>query len=471
MQHEIDFEVIESLDDFFYSEKFISLAVGPVGSTKTTAGIMKILHHAARMAPCKDGIRRSRTIWVRNTREQLRDTSIPDFLKWIPDGIMGSFLKTEYKFVLKVGDIECEVLFRGLDDANDVRRLLSLQASFFVFDEFREIHPDIYNAAQGRIGRYPDKMMNGVGCQTDDGEPNMHLWGMTNPPDMDTFWETLLTEPPDNVHVTIQPSGLSPEADWTKFLPDDYYDNLAHGKTEDWVDVYIHAEFGKSLSGQPVFKSFDRSVHASSEELTPMYSDDPLLIGVDAGLTPAAVIGQVAYDGRLVVYDSLISDGMGALRFVRERLKPLLANKFPGRNTLVIIDPAAFQRAQTDERTVADIYKAEGFLIKPAKTNSVAARIAAVEKYLTRVVDGKYSFVVDSNSANSLVQALAGKYRYKINTKGARDEKPEKSHPWSDVADAFQYMCLHADGGETFGMASWGTQRKEITRVSAGGWT
>jgi len=162
---------------------------------------------------------------------------------------------------------------------------------------------------------------------------------------------------------------------------------------------------------------------------------------------------------------------MGALRFVRERLKPLLANKFPGRNTLVIIDPAAFQRAQTDERTVADIYKAEGFLIKPAKTNSVAARIAAVEKYLTRVVDGKYSFVVDSNSANSLVQALAGKYRYKINTKGARDEKPEKSHPWSDVADAFQYMCLHADGGETFGMASWGTQRKEITRVSAGGWT
>ena len=91
--HEINFEVIKSLDEFFYSEKFISLAVGPVGSTKTTAGIMKILHHAARMAPCKDGIRRSRAIWVRNTREQLRDTSIPDFLKWIPDGIMGSFLK------------------------------------------------------------------------------------------------------------------------------------------------------------------------------------------------------------------------------------------------------------------------------------------------------------------------------------------------------------------------------------------
>jgi len=384
---------------------------------------------------------------------------------------MGSFLKTEYKFVIKVGDIECEVLFRGLDDANDVRRLLSLQASFFIFDEFREIHPDIFNAAQGRLGRYPDKMMNTVGCKSDDGKPNAHLWGMTNPPDQDTFWEDLLSEPPDNCHVSIQPSGLAPEADWTQFLPDDYYDNLAKGKTEDWVDVYIHAKFGKSLSGQPVFKSFDRTNHTSNEDIVPMFSESPLLIGIDAGLTPAAVIGQIIYDGRLVIYDSIISEDMGALRFVRERLKPLLANKFPGRSSLIIIDPAAFQRAQTDERTVADIYRAEGFSIKAAKTNSVAARLAAVEKYMTRVVDGKYGLMIDPDSALSLVQALAGKYRYKINNKGVKDEKPEKSHPWSDVADAFQYLCLHADGGEVFGSVANQGRRREVTKVSSVGWT
>ena len=471
MLHEVNFEVIRSLDEFFYSQQFISLAVGPVGSTKTTAGIMKIVHHAALMAACKDGVRRSRCIWVRNTREQLRDTSIPDFLKWIPDGVMGSFLKTEYKFVIKIGDIECEVLFRGLDDANDVRRLLSLQASFIIFDEFREIHPDIYNAAQGRVGRYPDKMMNGVGCKTDDGKPNAHLWGMTNPPDVDTFWETLLTEPPSNVHVTIQPSGLSPEADWTEFLPDDYYDNLAKGKTEDWIDVYINAEFGKSLSGLPVFRSFDRTNHVAKAAIKPLYSDDPLIIGVDAGLTPAAVIGQVAYDGRLIVYDAKTSDGMGALRFVREVIKPLLVNKFPGRRCVVIIDPAAFQRVQTDERTVADIWRNEGFSVKSAKTNSVAARISAVDKHLTRVVDGKHGVVIDPDSALPLVQALAGKYRYKINTKGVRDESPEKSHPWSDVADAFQYMCLHADGGETFGGMASTDQRRSVVKVSSRGWT
>lgn len=468
--HEINFEVIESLDGFFYSEKFISLVLGPVGSTKTTAGIMKILHHAAQMAPCKDGIRRSRCIWVRQTREQLRDTSIKDFLKWIPDPEMGTFFKTNYEFHLKVGDIECEVLFRGLDDQNDVRRLLSLQASFIVFDEFREVHPDIYNAAQGRVGRYPDKMMNGVGCKTDDGRSNAHVWGMSNPPDADSFFEVLASDPPDNVHITIQPSGLSPEADWTKFLPDDYYDNLAQGKTEDWIDVYIHAKFGKSLSGQPVFKSFDRSAHVAKQPITPMFSQDPVLVGVDAGLTPAAVIGQLAYDGRLIVYDALVSEDMGALRFIREKLKPLLSNKFPGRRVMIIIDPAAMQRVQTDERSVADIYRAEGFQVKPAKTNSVAARLAAVEQYLTRVVDGKYGLVVDPETALPLIQALAGKYRYKINTKGVKDEKPEKSHPWSDVSDAFQYLCLHADGGEAFG-GHVQDARREIRQVSSGGWT
>jgi len=79
--------------------------------------------------------------------------------------------------------------------------------------------------------------------------------------------------------------------------------------------------------------------------------------------------------------------------------------------------------------------------------------------------------VIDPASGSSLVKALAGKYRYKINTKGIKDEKPEKSHPWSDVADAFQYMCLHADGGEVFGTMATANNRREIKKVSAHGWT
>ncbi len=86
---------------------------------------------------------------------------------------------------------------------------------------------------------------------------------------------------------------------------------------------------------------------------------------------------------------------MGALRFIREKLKPLIANKYQGRAAVVVIDPAAFQRAQTDERSVADVFKTEGFTVKPARTNSIAARITAGEQYMTRTVDGKAALLID----------------------------------------------------------------------------
>lgn len=469
----LDFEIVGSLDPFFFSESFISLVMGPVGSTKTTAGIMKILYHASQMAPCADGIRRSRAFWVRNTREQLRDTSIPDFLKWYPDGKFGAYLKSEQKYVLKVGDIECEVLFRGLDDSNDVRRLLSVQASFFIFDEFREINPDIYNAAQGRLGRYPDKSMNGVGCCKEDGTSNSHLWGMSNPPDSDTFWEDLISNPPSNVHITVQPSGLSPEADWLEFLPDDYYDNLAVGKSEEWVDVFVHAKFGRSLQGKPVFRSFDAAAHVAKEVLSPIGAGT-IVIGMDAGLNPTAVLTQQIYDGRVLVLDAITGykNGMGAVRFSRELLKPLLARKYASCGFVIILDPAAFARTPGDERSVADIMKAEGFLVKPASTNALAARLGTVEAFLTRTVNGKSAILV-SPTCTELIAALRSKYRYKVRKPGTReeqqDDQPEKLHPWSDYADALQYACMRHDGGRTLGQGL--SVRRQVKSVSAAGWT
>ena len=468
---------------FLTSEEFIDLICGPVGSTKTTASLMKIAYHAKAMAACRDGIRRSRAIVIRNTREQLRDTTIPDFLKWYPDGVAGTYLKTEYKFVLRFDDVECEVLFRGLDDQNDVRRLLSLQASFGVLDEFREINPMIFEALQGRLGRYPDGMMvphrpewgvdkkgNPIqGCVTDTGAPNAHVWGATNPPDMDTFWEKFLSEPPDNAKVFFQPSGLSPEADWVKFLPQDYYENLAEGKSEDWIDVYINAKFGKSLSGRPVFPSFRSDFHVAKSPLRPIRSDQkPLIIGVDFGLSPAATINQLDLQGRMLTFASLSSEGMGITRFIQEKLRPLLTERFAGMPVLIIGDPAGSQRAQTDERSCFDILKAEGFRVLPAPSNSISARIGAVEKLLSRQVDGGPGHLIDPGCVE-LIRAMRGGYRYRVKKTGEMENSPEKnSH--SHVADAHQYACLHAEGGAMFG-GGIKSERREIKKVSAVGWT
>lgn len=466
----------ESVKGFLQSDNFINLIVGPIGSSKTTAGIIKIAMEAQKMAPCRDGIRRSRYVWVRQTREQLRDSSIPDFLKWFPDGQAGIFMKTEYRYILKFDDVEAEILFRGLDDTNDVRRLLSLNISGAVIEEFRELNPEIFRALQGRIGRYPDGMLvphreewgvdakgNPIqGCVTDKGSPNMRIWGMSNTPDMDTFWENFLSNPPDNTSVFFQPSGLSPEADWIQYLPSGYYDNLAEGKSQDWIDVYIHAKFGKSLSGMPVFRSFDRETHVAKTSLTPnIRLGNPIIVGFDCtGLNPAAVIGQVGFEGKLYIYDAIATNEMGALRFIREVLKPILVNKYAGARVLVVIDPAGMAR-DSEERTVKDLLQTENLSAIPASTNNIAARIAAVESYLTRTIDGKAGFLIDP-SQDQLIQALASKYRFKIKTNGDAEDKPDKSHPWADIVDALQYLCLHADGGSLFGSELDGGRRNVV---------
>lgn len=447
MSESITYVAPPSLQGFLTSDSFVSLVTGPVGSGKSSASMLKIAYHAKKMQKQRDGIRRSRAVIVRNTAEMLRDATLPTFNTWFPDGIAGSYLKTEKRFLLKFDDVECEILFRGLDEAADVRRLLSLEVSFGVIDEFREINPDIFDALQARVGRYP--AVKDGGCVDDNGGPNKHVWGASNPPDADTFWEQYLTDPPDNASVFMQPSARSTEADWLQHLPPSYYDDLAQGKTEDWVAVYIDNKFGRSLAGQPVFKAFSTERHVSKGALNVLNTS--VLIGVDAGLTPAAVIGQVDYQSRLIIHNALSSEGTGALRFIREKLKPLLANKFAGSPVTVIVDPAAFQRAQTDERSVADIYKSEGFRVIPAKTNTITARIASVDNFLTRTVDGKECLLIDRDGGQDLILAMRSKYRYKIDTKGRIDDVPEKLHPWSDIADSLQYLCLYADNGAAIG--------------------
>lgn len=469
-----DYTPPPSVVPFLTADKFANFIVGPVGSTKTTAAIMKIAMEAAKVAPCHDGIRRSRCAVIRNTRQMLFDTTIPDFLKWFPDGQAGVMMKTESKFLMKFNDIECEVLFRGLDDANDVRRLLAMQLTFGYMDEFREINPDIYNALTGRLGRYPDKSMNGVGACDDNGVQIDKVWGATNPPDADTFWEDLLTNPPDNTSVVFQPSGLSPEADWLQYLKDGYYDNLAEGKSEEWVDVYVHGKFGRSLAGRPVWRCFDPLHHVAKEELAPVGAGT-IIIGMDAGLNPTGVLTQQLYDGRVIVTDAVTGhkEGMGALRFSREILKPLLARRYSACAFVIVLDPAAFARTPGDEKSVADILKTEGFKVIPAKTNTLAARLAVVEGYLTRTVAGKSAILI-SPHCTSLIQAVRSKYRYKIkrlavSKEEQQDDTPEKLHPWSDYADALQYACLQHDGGRTFGQQM--SKRRPVTLARAVGWT
>jgi hypothetical protein len=188
----------------------------------------------------------------------------------------------------------------------------------------------------------------------------------------------------------------------------------------------------------------------------------PIIIGMDLGLTPAAVIGQQDPRGRALILDEAVSFDMGIQRFIRTVLKPLIYERFSGSPILVVTDPAGIQRAQTDERSAVDIIKAEGMKVIPAKTNNVSARINAVDEYLMRQVDGDPAFIVDPR-CTQLKAAMMGGYRYKPKGDGDID-KNKHSH----VAEALQYLMLHiASGGDGAMIA----QRREIKPVNSRGWT
>ena len=252
MTYDIDFKPAPTSAKFMASDAKMRVLMGPVGSGKSVTSCFEIVRRATQQEPGQDGIRRTRALVVRETARQLVDTTIKTWLDWFPEGVCGRYMRTTKTYFFKVGDVECEVMFRALDDADDVANLNSLELTFAWMNECRDIHPEIVDALSKRIGRYPSKK---------DGGPTWFgMWGDTNPPTMDTWWyyQQEHLDPKDGAtpndngwDVFKQPSGRSAYAENIENLPEGYYDT--QGRSEEDIRVYIAGEYGLSRAGTPVY--------------------------------------------------------------------------------------------------------------------------------------------------------------------------------------------------------------------------
>lgn len=461
MALKIDYTPPKTAKDFMKSDAKMRVIMGPVGSGKSVCCSFEVVRRAGQQAPGADGKRRSRWAVVRETVRQLSDTTIKTFLDWFPPGVCGDFMRTTKTYFLRIGDVEAEIMFRALDDPDDVANLNSLELTGAWFNECRDIDEHIVDAMSKRIGRFPSKK---------DGGPTWYgMWGDTNPPTIDTWWYYQMEhlDPKDGVspnenkwEVFKQPSGRSAFAENVENLPEGYYDTT--GRSDDYIRVFIDGMYGLSLAGAPVYKFFRPDYHVAKQALSPIVNGvRPIIVGMDLGLSPAAAIGQQDPRGRMIILAEAASFGMGVQRFVRTMLKPLLSERFPGMPVLVVVDPSGVQRAQTDERSAVDIIRAEGFKVIPAKTNHISPRIGAVDDFLMRQVDGDAAFLLDPRCTR-LKAAMMGGYRY--HPKTGNIEKNDHSH----IAEALQYLSLHING--TGEQVIRGV-RKEVKTVSPVGWT
>jgi len=457
------------LKQFMKSDDFFRGIRGPVGSGKSVSCCIEIFRRSLYQQKNKQGLRRSRWAVIRNTNPQLRTTTIKTWLDWFPEGEWGDFnWSVPYTHLVRKGDMELEVIFLALDRPEDVKKLLSLELTGVWINEAREIPKSIIDACTMRVGRFPSMRDGGASwygviCDTNPPEED-HWWAIMSGdvpvPDHISKDQSLMLVKPDNWSFYSQPSAMNPVLNERNELQDyepnvlaenkgnltpKYYTNIIRGKTKGWIDVYVLNKLGSIEEGKPVYPNFKEDVHLA-HELLPLVSNQPIYIGIDFGLTPAAVFGQRLATGRWHILAELVCFDMGVVRF-SELLRTDINRYYKGYEVNIYGDPAGDFRSQTDERTPFQIMRKKGLKAIPAPSNDPALRIEAVDGALTRLLDGKPGFLVNPTCIN-LKKGFNGGYHYRrLQTSGDRyDEKPFKNR-YSHVHDALQYLMMGAGEG------------------------
>jgi hypothetical protein len=347
-----------------------------------------------------------------------------------------------------------EMIFLALDRDDGVRKLRGQQLTGVYFNEAAEIPKAIIDMADLRHGRYPSLAAGGV-------LPTWH--GMLldlNACDQDHYYYHLAEEVrPEGWEFFRQPGGVFPgeaEGEWIpnpdaenlENLPNGYYSRGLEGKSQDWISTMLSNEYGFLVDGKPVHPWFVDSIHTTPE---PIEADHnyPLIIGIDFGRTPAAVITQhIESMGRRVVLAELVATDMSAAIFGPE-LKRFLDSNYSGMPVEVWCDPAGSAQSQATEDTPIRILRAAGIPAKACHSNNPDLRRASVSNPALRIcMDGKPALQV-SPRAKMVRKGLMGGFCYrrmKIAGSERFTDLPDKN-VYSHPVESLEYALMGSGEG------------------------
>ena len=471
----LDFSKSPTVWKFLNDDSFVRGMVGPVGSGKSYACCAEIFKRAIQQKPSKrDGIKYSRFVIVRNSYPMLKTTTLKTWLELFPEHIYGAVrhsppITHHIKLPSREGaaGIDLEVIFLALDQPKDVRKLLSLEVTGGWINEARELPKSIVDGLTHRVGRYPVKedggpTWRGVILDTNPCDDDHWIYRLSEkePPKGKFAWK-FFRQPPGVFEAKDVPDEM-PEAQgyvfaagkWWKTndkaenlnnLPVGYYEQLLGGKNIDWIRCYAEGKFTYVQEGKPVWSEYD---DASMVDDCQVLDGEPIQIGLDFGLTPAAVFAQRTPKGVWNVLHEIVTFDMGLERFCT-LLKEDINRFFPKHELSIWGDPAGMQRDQIFENTSFDHLKnVHGLFAKPTATNDFRTRREALAMPMSRLIDNKPGFRVDRKCVR-LRKSLSGGYHFKRVAIGAGQERfrdtPNKNEH-SHIGDAAGYCLL--GGGE-----------------------
>ncbi|TNE43432.1 MAG: hypothetical protein EP341_11460 [Sphingomonadales bacterium] len=434
---------------------------------------------------------------VRNTFDQLKQTTLKTWKYWFVEKARGAFGDVkmsnppEHNILWDLPDgtrVMVELIFLSLDSDEDVAKLLSMECTGVWFNEVQFSEKAIFDAAHSRAmqGRYPPKMDGGPtwkGVIADLNAPPEGHWlpYMRGDIPLPLEWDDDQRREyarPDDWKFFIQPPGLievfengrltgyventreererlglddlDAVAENGKWLTESYL-ALIKGKPKSWVDTYVMNRVGLYRKGKPVFESFVPERHVAKERL--QYQPEwPLIVGLDFARNPAAVIGQLIR-GQLYILDEFGMENVSAGTFA-PLLKQRIAKNFPSVFSTDSAgiqfwgDPTGDSKGQGTDLTPYQIFRSHGMAVAPAPgNNALSLRLEAVESLLSKMIDGSPALLLDP-MLRTLKAGMGGAYHFaRIQGQAGRYHETPYKDRYSDFCDALQYLCLGAGLG------------------------
>jgi hypothetical protein len=455
---------------FMAADSFVEVLNGPVGSGKTITAMMKAVRRAQQQRPSTRDtvrgpgggqvpVRKFKLCVVRDTYRQLWRSTMQSWFTRFPRTV-GTFIGAEgapatHQIDFALPDtsiVQFHVDFVALGDQAVEDVLRGYEPTAFYLNELDLLAAEVLKYASGRAGRYPPMEEGGPtwrGIIADCNAPVIDSW---------LYDKVFLATPEERAAAGIalfrQPGGLEAGAENLRNLDGGraYYERQVALNRDDpgYVKRMVHNLPGFNRNGKPIYgDAYNDLVHTAGGPI-PAVPALPLIVGLDAGGSPAAAFAQRMPSGRWHILDELVSDpGTGPTRF-GTLLAQRLHEKFPNWSSIRgVVDPSALygaDRTQGDKDWSEIVAAQAGIRIDPAPTNKPTARWEAVRVPLTRLIDGQPGFLL-APACRVLRAGFNAGYRFRAiqGANGRFSEEAEKTRE-SHVHDALQYAM--SAGGE-----------------------
>ena len=495
------------LQSAFEGGKFVCVR-GPVGNGKSVLMCWKIWAFARSQVRQwvveRDGtrhvVRWSKFLVARHTFKALDETTVETWNQWFGDRTRWTTNPYEGRFEEPMEDgslVRIDFVCYATESRNIMNDLQSLELSGAWLNEATQMRYEVVARVYSRLKRFNPVPQNRAPMKT------FPVLMDTNSPDETNWWyrKEVVERPQGWVFVVCPPAILlerDPATGRKRYVANDpahakargihpmenvrQFDGGFHDGVGYWTDqldvlgddeirTLLMNEFGTSVAGMPVYAEWNDQVHCVRGGIEPERGMS-LVVGMDLGRRPAAVIAQMRRDGVLcamrevTTWNERMNNGRGGLEsmdvvtFFQSRLRPALVEYgYPRTRHVVFADPAGENCTETSSISAIDHLRAEGLNIVSCdkvlanaadsrdvrKANDVNIRLGCVSRALRTMRYGTPEVQV-SDRCEMLRKGFNGRYCFRRMRAGGDgseryEDRPDKND-YSHIHDAFQYLCI-----------------------------